>query len=550
MICKEIRDYIDLIRSGEIPVCREQAALADYVERCFDSEDIHTDEEQLHRYLNFQKYFPFNLLAWETFIFALHNCTYRADGHLRWPTLFALVGRGAGKNGYLAFESFCQITPVNGVNHYDVDVFATSEDQAKTSPDDVREVLENNRAYMEKRFYWNQEVIINKKTKSRIRFRTSGTTGYKTKDGGRPGAVDFDEYHAYENHKLTDVAETGLGKKRHPRKTIITTDGYVRGGPLDELKEMAEGILFRGVNDGGFLPFICKLDCRDEISKPELWAKANPSLPFFPDLKYQLDLEYAAYRENPSAASSFVVKRMNLPADREDKDITGWENIKACNRPLPDLTGCPCVCGIDYSKTTDFVAAGLLFKRLDTYYWITHTWVCKNSPDLPRIKAPLEEWEERGLLTFVDGPEIPPETPVEWIEELSKKYVVTAIGLDNFRYTLLAKSLKEHGFDTDKDGANNLLLTKRVTVMRWAPVIESAFVTRSIVWGDNPLMSWYANNTCTSTDKDGNITYQKKEAKSRKTDGFMALVSAMCASGNLTDSREPAGDFDIGVFIY
>ncbi len=76
----------------------------------------------LEKYLALQKYFPYRLLDWEVFVFALHNCVYRANGQLRWPILFIMVGRGAGKNGYLAFEDFALLTPVNGVKNYDIDV--------------------------------------------------------------------------------------------------------------------------------------------------------------------------------------------------------------------------------------------------------------------------------------------------------------------------------------------------------------------------------------------------------------------------------------------
>lgn len=547
-ICDAIQDYIDLVRSGTVPMCKDQIALCNYVERCFATEDIYVDEQQLERYFKQQKYFPFDLLPWEKFIFALHNCTYRSDGLLRWPILFVLVGRGAGKNGYLAFESFCWITPINGVKEYDVDVFATSEDQAKTSPDDVRAVLEDHRNELERYFYWNKECISNLKTKSRIRFRTSG---YKTKDGGRPGAVVFDEYHAYENYKMVDVATTGLGKKEFPRKTIITTDGDIRGGPLDDMKNQAEGILHRGMEDGGMLPFICRLDDRKEVDDQKMWPKANPSLVYFPVLMQELVQEYINYKQNPSSASSFAVKRMNLPADRMENDVTAWDNVLAANKPLPDLTGCECVAAIDYMKTTDFLCAGLLFKRDEIYYWLSHTWVCRASNDLPRIKAPLQEWEAKGLLTFVDGPEISPDVPCEWIEQQARKYQVTTIGMDSFRFTLLQAALKNHGFDTDKGGRNNVLLTKRVTVMRWAPVIESLFANQKIVWGENPLMNWYVWNTYVETDKDGNMHYQKKEAKSRKTDGFMALVSAICSSEKLRDCGAGANTYNaMQVYTY
>ena len=545
-ISDEIQAYIDFVRSGKVPMCKEQLALCDYVEKCFREEAIYVDEQQLKRYLNQQQYFPFELFRWEKFIFALHNCTYSAPGVLRWPVLFVLVGRGAGKNGYLAFESFCWITPINGIKDYDVDVFATSEDQAKTSPDDVRSVLENNRAKLEKYFYWNKECITNLKTGSNIRFRTSG---YKTKDGGRPGAVVFDEYHAYEDDKLVDVAVTGLGKKAMPRQTIITTDGNVRGGPLDDLKAQSDQMLFGGQEDNGMLPFICRLDSAEEIDQPEMWPKANPSLLYFPELQRQLRSEYAKYKNNPVGSSAFVSKRMNIPPTFEEQDVTDWNNILAANEPLPDLTGCDCVAAIDYAKTTDFVSAGLLFLYKEKYCWITHTWVCKQSPDLKRIKAPLEKWEQLGLLEFVDGPEIPPSMPAEWLQKQGQKYNITTLGLDNFRFTLLAKALKEAGFDTDKGGANNILLTKRVTQMRYVPVITSAFNNHNVVWGKNSLMNWYTNNTCIMDEK-GNQYYGKKEEKSRKTDGFMAFVSAVCASENLEDCGEVQSFDDFKVYSY
>lgn len=529
-ISAKIQDYINFVRSGKVPMCKDQLALCDYVEKCFSEDGIYVDEQQLDRYLAQQKYF-FDLLPWEVFIFALHNCTYRSPGILRWPVLFVYVGRGAGKNGYLAFESFCWITPINGVKEYNVDIFATSEDQAKTSPDDVRAVLESNRSKLEKYFYWNLEYIENLKTGSKIQYHTAAPN---TKDGGRPGAVVFDEFHAYQNYKLIGVARTGLGKKAFPRQTIITTDGYIRGGPLDDMKARVEQILYGGINDNGMLPFVCRLDDPKEVDDPAMWPKANPSYIYLPVLQQEMTMEYADYKINPAANPDFVTKRMNLPRTFEDTDVTDWNNILAANKPLPELEGCDCVAGIDYAKTTDFVAAGLLFKYKGLYCWITHTWVCRKSPDLPRIKAPLEQWEQLGLLEFVDGPEIPPSMPANWLADQAQHYNITLLGLDNFRYTLLTKALREAGFDTDKGGANNIMLTKRVTEMRYVPVITSLFNNQVVTWGEHPLMNWYTNNACIISES-GNQYYGKKEEKSRKTDGFKAFVAAVCASENLED---------------
>lgn len=132
-----IQAYIDLVRSGVTPMCREQFQLADLIEHAFQTEELRVDEDQLDRYMGLLRYLPYKLLPWESFLFALHNCVYTPDGSLRWPCLVIIVGRGAGKNGYLAFEDFCLLTPVNGVKNYNIDIFATAEDQARATFDDI-----------------------------------------------------------------------------------------------------------------------------------------------------------------------------------------------------------------------------------------------------------------------------------------------------------------------------------------------------------------------------------------------------------------------------
>ena len=531
----EIQNYIDWIRSGKIAVCKDQFLLIDLVEKAFKEENLYINKEELNNYLGLQRYFPFKLLDWEVFCFTLHNCTYTQKGHLRWPDLLIYVGRGAGKNGYLSFEDFALISEYNEVQEYHIDICANAEDQAKTSFMDVYNVLEENKKKLSRHFYWNKEVITNIKTRSELRFRTSNA---KSKDGGRPGKVDFDEYHGYEDYKLINVFKTGLGKKKNPRTTITTTDGDVREGPLDKLISRSEQILNGAIKDNGLLPFICRLDNKKEVHDPKMWDKANPSLYYFEDLRGQMEREYIDYKDDPINNSAFMTKRMNRPEGNKDQEVTSWDNILATNQEIPDLAGKTCVAGIDYAKTTDFVAAGLLFRIKGKYYWLSHTWVCSQSKDLPRIKAPLREWDQAGYLTFIDGPEVPTETPALWLAKQAEKYNLTILGMDLYRYTLLARALREAGFDTDRKGVNNIKLIRPSDQMKISPTITSLFVNHNIVWGNNPLMRWYTNNACVITSSAGNMTYGKIEEKSRKTDGFMAFVAAMCVSDNLPEEDE------------
>lgn len=518
--CKVIDEYIDLVKSGKYRVCREQIQLIKFVENVFENEEIYVDEEQLEKYLSFQKYFPYELFAWEKFCFALHNCTYSAPGVLRFPDLVLIVGRGSGKNGYLAFEDFALLTPVNGIKNYDIDICATSEEQAKTSFNDIYEILENNSAKMQRHFKWNKTEIVNIKTNSTIRYRTSNS---KTKDGGRPGKVDFDEKHAYENYKLIDVFVTGLGKKPLPRTTTTTTMGYVRDGPLDQ--EFARGleVLNGDAPDNGTLYFICRLNDDKEVHDEQNWYEANPSLQYFPNLLRELRKEYENWKIDPNNNSSFMTKRMNRPQGTEANPVTSWDNIKATNRPLPDLEGKPCVFGIDYTKTTDFLGIGLMFLIDGSIVWKPFSWYCSQSADLGRIKFPYAQQPD---LQRVDGAEIPPEIVADWLRNQKEHYNIVGGALDNYRYTLLKEPLMQLGFECDRKGRNNLKLVRPSDKMLVAPLIASDFANHRIVWGDSALMRWYTNNTSAVEDKNGNIIYGKIEPKSRKTDGFMAFVSA------------------------
>lgn len=545
--CRYISDYIEQVRHGPYKVCREQFLLADFVEHVFETENVYVDEEQAERYFKLEKYFPYRLFPWERFCFVLHNCTYSAPGVLRFPKLTILVGRGAGKNGYLAFEDFALLTPVNGIKHYDIDICANSEDQAMKTFERLYELLEDNATVMRSKFRWNRVVIENLKTKSKLKYRTSGA---KSKDGGDQGKVDFDEYHAYENYELLNVFRTGLGKKPMPRETIITTMGDVRDGPLDELLSDMLQILNGDIPDNGMLCFICRLDKIEEVHDEANWHKANPSLQYFPVLLSRTRGEYTDWTRNNYGHASFITKRMNIPFGTSEEPVTAWENIKATNRPVIDLEGRECVFGLDYARINDFLGVVLKFNVDGLIYTAQHSWVCSNSRDWSRIKFPIREAEQEGLLTVVNTVEISPELPVQWLAEMQKRYNILAGALDSYRYDLIKKYLESIGFDPDRNGANNLKLVRPSDIVRVQPQIKSDFDNQRVVFGDDKLMRWYTNNTKTIPLK-GNkyetsyFTFGKIEPRSRKTDGFMALAAAYTQ-----DDKLEGGTFSADMFDY
>ncbi|PGP34281.1 terminase, partial [Bacillus thuringiensis] len=86
---------------------------------------------------------------------------------------------------------------LHGIPEYNISVVANSEEQAKTSPDEVKKTVRRHET-LKKAFKATETQTTSRATASVLKFRTSNGD---TKDGLRDGAVMFDEVHQYESNK-------------------------------------------------------------------------------------------------------------------------------------------------------------------------------------------------------------------------------------------------------------------------------------------------------------------------------------------------------------
>lgn len=538
-IPKEVLGYLESVEQNCPRACREQHALAAYVRRVFAQEDVYVDREQLGRYLGLVKYFPYDrLFPWEEFLLTLWDCTYKADGTPRWKTVLCMVGRGAGKDGFIAFDSACSISPYNPVAHYNVDICANNEEQAVTPVKDLAEVLETPKweSKLRKHYYHTKELIQGRKNKGVMKGRTNNPKG---RDGMRSGKVVFNEVHAFENYDNIKVFITGQGKVAQPRVGIFTSNGEVSDGPLDDYLARGRRILFEGEEDNGFLPFICCLESKDQVHDPENWFMSNPSLYYMPHLQQEIADEYRDWKDHPEQNGDFITKRMGIRAGFKEIAVTDYEKVKATNQTVPDLQGWSCTVGIDYAELSDWAAVNLHFRRGAERYDINHAWMCLQSRMLSRVKAPWKEWAERGLVTVVDDVSIHPDLLAQYIAKAAEKYNLKMLAMDHYRWTLVSESLRKIGFDAaDK---TRVKMIRPSDIMQVEPVIQECFDRGLFHWGDNPCLRWAVNNTKRVASSrqlgvdTGNFIYAKIEARSRKTDPFMALVASMVVEPALGD---------------
>lgn len=535
----EVRRYIEQVEANKPRACKEQHALVAHIKKCFETEDLHVDAEQLGKYLGLVRYFPYErLFPWEEFLIALWDCTYKADGSPRWKTVLCMVGRGAGKDGFIAFDSACSISPYNPVNHYNVDICANNEEQAVRPVKDLAEVLESPKyeAKLNKHYYHTKEIIQGRKNKGVMKGRTNNPKG---RDGMRSGKVVLNEVHQFENYDNIKVFITGQGKVAQPRVGIFTSNGEVIDGPLDDYLARGNRILFDGEPDNGFLPFICRLENKEQVHDSENWYMANPSLYYLPHLRQEIEDEYRDWIDHPEQNGDFITKRMGIRAGFKEISVTDYEKVRATARELPSLKGWSCVVGIDYAELSDWAAVNLHFRRGQERFDINHAWVCAQSRTLSRIKAPWKTWAGQGLLTVVEDVSIHPDLLTEYIRKAGKQYNIKMLAMDHYRWTLVSESLRQAGFDANDK--SRVKLVRPSDIMMVEPVVQECFDRGLFCWGDNPCLRWAVNNTkrVRSSKKmgvdTGNYIYAKIDGKSRKTDPWMALVASMTVETALGD---------------
>lgn len=526
----EVSEYIRQYRDGDIRLNKDRVLLIEQLEEdIFPRDDLYFDDDLISKCIRFIERWYFELMPFQKFIISFFFL-YTEEGNRYYRKFFIMMGRGAGKNGLISGLATFLISEMHGIKNYNVAIVANSEAQAKTSFKEIFETIDDH-PQLQKAFDHKKAHITSKKTNSSIEYLTSNA---KTKDSRRDGILVHDECHFYADDSTVRVLNSGLGKVPHPREVYITTNGIVREGFLDEMLNDAEDVLKGIIKNSNMFPFICRIDDPEQIKDKENWQLANPMFSgkmtsYGRTLFETVEEEFNVL---PRGRLEFMTKRMNFPEGDPEKDVASRDQLMETDQEIPDLTNRECIGAFDYASMRDFAACGLMFKVDGKYIWKSHTFVRKEFIDQVSIKAPLKDWEQDGLLTIVDEPSIDPNHITNWFNEKREYYGIKKIVADNFRMDLLKPMLEDNGYEYE------FIRNPSGVQSKIAPIVETAFAKGQVVYGNNPLMRWMTNNTFVKTDSRGNKTYEKKEQKARKTDGFDAFLLAIYKMDELDDDSE------------
>lgn len=559
-----INDYIDYVDANPDETSEDIKLLVkNIINPTLKRDDIILDDEMFNTCIKFCEKWFYYLFPYQKFLYACVFIYEKSNPDVVvFSDIFQVMGRGNGKDGMLVPLALFLTTHFYGIPNYHIDIVATSETQAIDTFNVAYNMLEKNKRIMSKMFYWNKTMIINKRTKSRMRYNTSSA---KTKDGKQTGMVIFNELHAYEDDKQINVYTSGLGKVKHARVWTISTNGHLREGPFDKKIEASKQVLNGSPNLVGLLPLLFRITNEEDVHKPmELvmrkltdethtsiedvewtrWIKSNPSLKYMPVLQDRVYKDYIKIRTTePSGKNEFYTKRMNMPMRDDGVLVTSWENIlkssysdieNKIERQLPNDINPNAIVGIDFASFQDFTSAGFLTRDGDDYVYRSKTWICKQSKFFNEIKFPFKDFGNQGFNDFeiVDEPYIREEMVVEWVVREMVNYNVLKIVMDSHRFMGLRQAFDSHGLEEEtRENKNGLIRRIRLPGSIYnmvIPIIEREFIKGTLNFGDSAIMRWAINNTKIVTTG-SNLAYGKIEEKLRKNDTYMGFVHAFSA---------------------
>ena len=377
----------------------------------------------------------------------------------------------------------------------------------------------------------NQRFILNKATNTKI-FKLSDRT--RNKEGRNIDWAILDEAHEMATNVIAKSIEQSQSLKENPKFIIITTEGFVNDGYLDNELKVARAII-KGEDDSisatRFLPWLYTQDSEQEIfQNPKSWQKSNPTIGIIKRWDYleeQVDLA-----KKSKADRIFVLSK---DFNTKQNGVESWLNVEdyAYNATfsIEDLRGSFCLGHVDLAETTDLCCAkALVMKPNDpTKYILTQYFIPQRKLEVDNddhgAGAKYKEWAQAGFITIGEGNDLDLSLPADWFFKLQKEYGIKLYkcGYDQrFAKDWLA-AMDSYGWTKQYDDVE-MVLQNAQTLNNALLLVEADLKAQLINYNENPVDRWCFANSCLKVNDLRQAIIIKTE-NAKKIDGSVTLVS-------------------------
>lgn len=528
-----LEEYYSKCKSGEIIVGREliiglERLINDldnprYVYDTYDA-DIRIDFIERCIKLTKSPFYgkPMKLLLFQkAFISSLYGFKMADDGFDRFKKSVFLLARKNGKSELCSALALTEL--VLGQDGSDIVLSSNDDSQA----DILYQATDTMRVMIDPKSQetWRNQKGIKCFANGNKIFKLSQRT--KNKEGRNISWSVIDEVHEMLDNVILKSIEQSQSLKENPKLIIITTEGFVKDGVLDQLLTDCRKIL-NGEDDGvaaeRILPWIFSQDGENEIWQNEKsWAKSNPTLgevKKWDYLREQVDLA----RKNKTDRAFVLAKDFNI----KQNSSQSWLNLEDYDYKavynLEDFRGCKAIGAVDLSETTDLTCAKILMmkpndktKYIHTMYFIPESKL-ENSDDR-NAGAKYKEWAKAGLITISEGNDIDLSLVADWFYSLYKDYNIKLwrCGYDQKFAKDFLNRMEYYGWAK----ANNelvMILQNAQTLSNAIKLLEADLTHRLVNYNDNEVDKWCLKNACLKVNDLSQCLIVKSEP-SKRIDG-------------------------------
>lgn len=350
---------------------------------------------------------PMVLMDWQkALIEAAYSFKMPDTGFDRFKRVLLEIARKNGKTETCAGLAFAELI----VGNPGSDIVASSNDDAQANITynavDVMRLLVDPKS---QDTWKNQFGISNLNNGSKMTKLTDRT---RNKEGRNIDFAVVDEVHEMKQNVIVKSIEQSQSIKDNPKLWLITTDGFVFEGFLDDELKKAHAAIYReddSMASKRRLDWLYTQDSEMEIwTNPKSWYKSNPTLGMVKKLEY-LEEQVELAKKSKADRIFVLSKDFNI----KQNGTESWLNIEDYTYKavydIEDMRGAIALGMVDLAETTDLCCAKVLMMRPgdDTKYIYTKYFIPRQKLDADKddhkAGARYKEWADARIYSSMPG---------------------------------------------------------------------------------------------------------------------------------------------------
>lgn len=528
-----LEEYREEIRKGNIIAGQELITALDLFLSQMNEPQFVYDTKDAYKRIAFMERFckltkspfygqPMKLMLWQkAFIEALYSFKWRETGNDRFKRAILLVARKNTKSETCNGLGFTEL--MMGAKGSDIVCSSNDDTQANILYDGINTMREQFDP-KSKRTSKNVSFIRNKLTNTRV-FKLSQST--RNKEGRNIDWAVIDEVHEMQDSTIINSIDQSMSIKINPKRIIITTEGFVSDGALDNELAYARKVLSGEYEDYTLMPWLYTQDSEAEIWQDERsWQKSNPTIGIVKTYDYLRDRLNKAKMDKSERVFT-LCKDFNIKQATNESWLLP-DDYQYSMEPIDfDMfRGCLALGSVDLAETTDLTSAHVMIMLPDdgTKYVLSHYWIPENklmTSDDASSGAKYKEWARNGLLTICEGNDNDLTQVADWFMMLKKKFNIKI-----FKCGYDQRFAKDFLNRMDAYGIECEMINQNATVMsNPMRLVEADLKSKLINYGNNDITRWCLGNACVQVDNLGRPMCVKiANQPSRRIDGAVNMI--------------------------